>query len=232
MLPRAEPLRPPAGGNGGSPPHQAAGLQGQRANGRAAWAIDPEIDGVRAWRPGSPASRIHWPSVARTGELMERALEGGGDSSPLVALDLRAGDDEEALRKAVRAATSLCLHLARAGGCSLLLGDDPRPVAIDRGLRSWPGVHARLALVDPRRPGAAHPPRRGGAIIWVTPSRRLPERGRGGGETAGFLVTPEPVPGAQPAFEVAGCRGYPLAAIARASAGSADPSRRELGASP
>jgi uncharacterized protein (DUF58 family) len=218
VLPRVEPVVAPRSGNGGSPV-LAGGENGEGAGGRVSHAIDPEVDGVRPWRPGTPASRIHWPSVARTGELLERGVVGGAESSPLVVLDRSHRADEESLLSAVRAAASLCVHLARAGGCSLLLPGESRPLAIDRELRTWPRAHARLALVDPERHGPVHLPPHAGATLWVTPAgqpdaRAVRQRGQG----VTYLVTPAAVPGVHPAFEVAGCRGYPLEAIRRAPA--------------
>jgi uncharacterized protein (DUF58 family) len=218
VLPRIEPVLAPAEGNGGAP-GLSSGRVGTRAGGRAGQPIEPEIDGLRPWSQGTPASRIHWPSLARTGELMERGLTGGGDSSPLVVLDRSRGADSESLLRTVRAAASLCLHLARAGGCSLLLPGESRVLAIDRGLRSWPQVHARLALVDPELPVPADPPSGGTMIFWVSPAGAMGP-GELGQNThrAGYLVTPAEVPGVLSAFQVAGCRGYPLASATRALA--------------
>src|SRR4051794_31365449 len=39
-----------------------------------AGAAEVEIDGVRSARPGTAASRLFWPSLARGGELLERRL--------------------------------------------------------------------------------------------------------------------------------------------------------------
>jgi uncharacterized protein (DUF58 family) len=218
VLPRTGPVLAPVEGNGGAPELGSGGL-GTRAGGRAGQPIEPEIDGLRPWRPGTPASRVHWPSLARTGELLERGLTGGGDSCPLVVLDRCRASDPEALLTAVRAAASLCLHLARAGGCSLLIPGESRVLSIDRGLRSWPGAHARLALVDPELPVRADPPPGASTIFWVSP-----EGGMGAGEVGrnghrdGYLVTAAEIPGVLPAFRVAGCRGYPLASATRALA--------------
>ena len=49
---------------------------------------------------------------------------------------------------AVRACASLAVHLARHGGCALLLPGDRRPVTLDPELAGWPHLHARLALVS------------------------------------------------------------------------------------
>lgn len=221
VLPRVEPVVAPAWGEGGSAMLRGRG-PGTGAGVRRAEAIDPEVDGLRPWRPGSPASRIHWPSVARTGELVERGIAAGSDSSPLVVLDYGELADPDSLARALRAAASLCVHLAAGGGCSLLLPGDPRPLAVDRELRSWPRAHARLASVDPERPMRARAPRAAGAVFWVTPTpNRIGERTPGG-----YLVTPAALAGRMPAFEVAGCTGYassvagtPLAAVATRRAG-------------
>jgi hypothetical protein len=119
----------------------------------------------------------------------------------------------------VRAAASLCLHLARAGGCSLLLPGESEVLGIDGGLRSWPQVHARLALVDPDRPVPAHPPSGGTTIFWVSPAGSV-RAGRVGRDRHrdGYLVTPAEILGVIPAFHVAGCRGYRLASAMRALA--------------
>jgi uncharacterized protein (DUF58 family) len=218
VLPRVEPVLAPTEGNGGGP-GLSSGEMGARAGGRARQPVEPELDGLRPWRQGSPASRIHWPSLARTGELLERSLTGGGDSSPLVVLDRGRGTDPETLLSAVRAAASLCLHLARAGGCSLLLPGESQVLEIDRGLRAWPRIHARLALVDPVHHAPVRPPTGASTIFWVMPERGPGTRSVGrDGPRDGYLVTPAEIPGAQPVFRVAGCRGYPLAAATRALA--------------
>ncbi|MGH2875367.1 MAG: DUF58 domain-containing protein, partial [Solirubrobacteraceae bacterium] len=79
-----------------------------------------DLDGLRPYRPGTSASRIHWPAVARGQGLLERRLLSDGDSRPLVMLDARAPASHATLvDAAVRAAASLVLDLA-GGGCGLL----------------------------------------------------------------------------------------------------------------
>ena len=130
VLPRVFPVRATANGGDGISAHARAALIAQ---------AETEIDGLREHREGSPASRIHWPSVARGAGMMERKLISEADSRPLVVLDPRAPADEEALDAAVRAAASLTVHFAKRGGCGLLLPGDRRAV----GRRARP---ARLAL--------------------------------------------------------------------------------------
>ncbi|MGH2916453.1 MAG: DUF58 domain-containing protein, partial [Solirubrobacteraceae bacterium] len=112
-------------------------------------AID--LDGLRQYRPGTPASRIHWPALARGAGLLERRLRADGDARPLIVLDARTpgppGPEDEALvDAAVRAAASLALELS-AGGCSLLLPGEQRATRLDRALAQWPEAYARLAVV-------------------------------------------------------------------------------------
>ncbi len=197
-----------AGGSGASPDAGGgrAALRG-RLDGSAA---ELDLDGLRPYRQGTPASRIHWPAVARSGEMLERRLTADADSAPLVVLDAFNPPSEGALDMAVRAAASLCVYLARRGGCAVLLGGDRRPTALASDLASWPAVHARLALVGP---AGTKPPlaraRRAGAVIWVSASGEAPRdlvRAAAGG---GWLVSPSPG-GGRAEFTVAGCTGTRL----------------------
>ena len=147
-----------------SPP---AGGEVATAHARAALiaAAETEIDGLREHREGSPASRIHWPSVARGAGMMERKLISEADSRPLVVLDPRAPASQDALDAAVRAAASLTVHFARRTGCGLLLPGDRRATTVEPDLLGLaPGP--RPARADGRAdgPGAgrrAEPPRAG-----------------------------------------------------------------------
>ena len=193
VLPRIEPVLVAGRGAGGARPSALAGLEdGAAASKLDARAIELEVDGLRAYREGSPASRIHWPAVARTGELIERRLVAGADAAPLVVLDANRPADDGSLDAAVRAAASLCVHLAGSGGCAALLPGDRRPAEIEPDLRSWPQVHAKLALIEA---GGPVPPVsrtiRSGAVFWVTAAERpaLPQALRTGAAPR-YLVAP------------------------------------------
>lgn len=204
VLPRVSSVRAPAG--------WGAVLAGRSAS--LVTAPEVELDGLRAYQPGSPASRIHWPALARGHGMQERRLRAELDARPLVLLDARAPATEQALDQAVRAAASLCVHLAARGGCALLLPGERRATAIDPDLGAWHAAHARLALV---KAGGAPAPSaamgRSGPVFYVAaraPSTAtLPRalRDAGGGRV---LVVPARLPGMPVAFEVAGCRGYAL----------------------
>jgi uncharacterized protein (DUF58 family) len=210
VLPRAEPVIAPAATGGLSRQGGEGSSRGDDA-GLDAEAVDFEIDGLRPYRVGSPASRIHWRSVARSGELLEHRLISGGGSDPLVVLDAHEPSDPEALDRAVRAAASLCLHLARGGGCTLLLPGESRPRRLDRTLRGWPELHARLALVERTRRSPSFHGRRSGAVYWVSAAGGAARTAARAGLVSGFLVTPGE-PRDSDAFAVSGCRGRALEA--------------------
>jgi uncharacterized protein (DUF58 family) len=180
---------------------------GREASRLSAHAAELELDALRPYREGAPASRIHWPTVARRGEMVERRLIADVDLRPLVVVDPRRPPSEEALDKALRAAASLTVHLAATAGCSLLLPGERRATDVEPDLRSWAPLHARLALVE-EEDGAPVAARieRAGAVFWVTAGATAPPQGIARAAAAlRFLVTPAVVPGQAPEFSVAGC---------------------------
>jgi uncharacterized protein (DUF58 family) len=206
VLPRIEPVRAiPPGGDG-------AGIAGA-GRARPHIAAEVDLDGLRQLRQGTPASRIFWPSLARGAGMMERRLRPESDTRPLVLLDPRGAAVEEDLDAAVRAATSLTVHLARAGGCALLLPGERRPVILEPTLGGWPHAHARLALIEgTMRPSLGALAGRRGPVLYVA-ARRMHRTPRalanapGGGR---ILVVPGELAGRRPSFSVAGCHGYEL----------------------
>jgi uncharacterized protein (DUF58 family) len=210
VLPRTERLRW-LGGDGGERLGRPAGA----AHVEMLAAL--EVDGLRPYRLGTPASRIAWSAVARGAGLLERRLRAERDAGPLVILDLRSGGPAGDIDAAVRAAASLTLELTRRGGCELLLPGDRRPLQIDSDLGAWPGAHARLALIEggPETPAPWPSARaRAGTVFYVAAeASRLPARVRRGAQGGLVLVLPatvEPGRRAVPRFEVTGCRGYVL----------------------
>jgi uncharacterized protein (DUF58 family) len=178
-----------------------------------------EVDGLRPYREGAPAARIHWPAVARGAGLVERRLRPDADSRTLVVLDSSSPDSAERLDAAVRAAASLTLVLARAGGCALLLPGERRALAIGADLVAWPAAHARLALIEEHPSRAVLPSgdRRGAVFLVVARADFKPSRAVGAVAGPLFLVTPGALPGRAAAFRVAGCHGYELGRARRGS---------------
>jgi uncharacterized protein (DUF58 family) len=219
VLPRTERVRWLAAGTGWRS-EQPDG----RAHADALAAVD--LDGLRPYRPGTPASRIHWPAVARGAGLLERRLQPDGDSRPLVVLDTRGEGEDELLDAAVRAAASLVLELARAGGCGLLLSGERRATTVGPDLLGWPGIHARLAVLeggpDSAAPAIVASGTRTGPVLYVAaqPHERLPARVSSLTQGAALVVLPTStleggrVPGwrvtTARSFEVAGCVGLAL----------------------
>ncbi|MBA2506201.1 MAG: DUF58 domain-containing protein [Thermoleophilaceae bacterium] len=209
VLPRIEPVLEAGGGE--------RRFTGAASAARLAGAAESEIDGLKPHSEGAPASRIHWPAVARTGEMIERRLVPESDDRPLVVLDARASGREDALDMAVRAAGSLALHLARSGGAALLLAGDRRANEVDEDLRSWPALHARLAVIGPTARAPSLPRGRRKALFWVTADAgaRRPASLDRAATTARYLVVPGTLDGRAARFTVAGCSGYELGRSAR-----------------
>jgi uncharacterized protein (DUF58 family) len=217
VLPRTEPIRWLSSDRG-----RHFRLADGNASSEALAAVD--VDGLRPYRPGTPASRIHWPAVARGAGLIERRLQADGDTRPLIVLDARGSGPPELLDAAVRAAASLTLDLARAGGCGLLLPGEQRATAIDRELVTWPGAYARLAVVEggPTAPAPALSSNgaRLGPMLYVAADvpRRLPSSIAAGGRGQTVLVVPSDGlvngrprgirGGMIPILDVSGCRGF------------------------
>ncbi len=207
VLPRTEPVRWSGGGRGA-----------RTRRGDAASSAEPfaavDLDGLRPYREGTPASRIHWPAVARGAGLIERSLRPDGDTRPLVVLDARAAAAPEHLDAAVRAAASLTLELARTSGCRLLLPGERRSLGVEPDLIAWPTAHARLAMVQdgPGTPAPALAPGAHlGLVFFVAASSERVRPPAAGPSARIVIVLPTallPGGGPAPSFEVSGCRGF------------------------
>jgi uncharacterized protein (DUF58 family) len=231
VLPRTEPVR--AAGPGGGPAAgwrrrgTADGDDGEAAR-REGSAPSVEIDGLRPHREGAPASRIHWPTAARTGELFERRMIPGAESAHAIVLDASRPATEDSLDRAVRAAASLCLSLAADGGCALHLPGESRAVLVGARLEGWPHAHAALAVVQPNAtPPAAGTARAtaGGTTVWVDGGAEPldPRELRRLASAATHVVTAAQVGGMRPVLSVAGCWGYRLGGRASRASRAAAP---------
>jgi uncharacterized protein (DUF58 family) len=163
----------------------------------------PDVEGLRPYRPGAPASRIHWLTVARTGVLLERRAEQDAEGTPhLIVLDSSRPASAEALDSAVRAAASLCVAIAATGSCSLLLPGSHQTQTVRADLSSWPHLHARLAAVEESSPPSWSAVRRAPLVIWV--SARAPEP-RAAEMGASCTVSPLAREDRRVIFELSGC---------------------------
>jgi uncharacterized protein (DUF58 family) len=213
VLPRPEPITFQAGAAGGR--SLGVGERGGGGRGPDSWAAEFEIEGLRPYREGTPAARIHWPTAARTGELHERRISAGADAARLLVFDPRSPADSDALDRAARAAASLCLELS-TGGCSVLVPPFARPAVVDSTLRGWPEIHARLAVVGPDD-GAPAIERigRAGLVVWVSaePGPRPERELRRVPAAARVLVRPGVSDEGAALFRVAGCSGHRIGSV-------------------
>jgi hypothetical protein len=142
---------------------------------------------------------------------MERRLVADGERSPLVVVDPREPSSAEALDQAMRAAASLSVHLARRGGCALLLPGDRRPTRIDAELAGFSLLHARLALLQP---DAGAPPlgclAGASVVLWVSAASHRPAELAHVRAPVRYLVAPHAHGRWRVHFTVAGCRGQRL----------------------
>ena len=216
VLPRTERVRWPRPGEG-ERLHSAA------SNASIETLAATDVDGLRPYRPGTPASRISWPALARGAGLLERRLRTDRDGGPLVVLDVRCSGPAGDVDAAVRAAGSLTLELARRMGCDLLLPGDRRPIHLEADLVAWSAVHVRLALIE-GGPDAPMPSlgarQRSGQIFYVAAeANRVPAVLARAEKHGVVLVVPSSADAPTRHFtglEVSGCRGYLLGAPAGA----------------
>jgi uncharacterized protein (DUF58 family) len=205
VLPRIEPIEGPSGGPGPSAGALRRGTGELAGGGAHESPADPELDGLRPYRAGAPASRIYWPALARGDELLERRLAAAASAGPLVALDASGAASGDDLDRAVRAAASVCFQMSTSGGCELLLPGAARRLQARPG-PAWAEAHAALALVESGH-GAPHlrDVPRDAPVFWVSAGS-----GRGAPVARGFLIVPGTLRSGRPAFTVAGCSAYPL----------------------
>lgn len=102
---------------------------------------------LREYQRGDDLRRVHWPSSARTDELMIRQLETPWQSRALVLLDVRTSSYESvaAFEKAVSGAATIVTHLVSAGFAADLWAGDAEPIDASR----YGSAMERLALVKP-----------------------------------------------------------------------------------
>jgi uncharacterized protein (DUF58 family) len=130
-------------------------------------ADDPEPHGLKPYRPGTPAKHIHWPTLARGGELQARHFAAPQDRLPLVVVDTAGAERLEALDWAARTAAGHILTLARNGGCRVLLPGERNPTSVIGIGGEWRSVHRRLAALGDLAPGNARASTVGTATICV-----------------------------------------------------------------
>jgi uncharacterized protein (DUF58 family) len=114
-----------------APSEAASGSTVGGARSRQLLRTGEEYYTMRGYQEGDDLRRIHWPSVARTGELMIRQDEASRRAGGLIYLDSREAllgpARGPAFERAVSAAASVGALFAR-NGFSLQLGADETPI--------------------------------------------------------------------------------------------------------
>ncbi|WP_344056651.1 DUF58 domain-containing protein, partial [Sphaerisporangium rubeum] len=111
-------------------------------------------DGLREYRAGDDPRRIHWPSTARTGQLVvRRPVEGTGPGAAVVLDTRTAALSPAAFEDAVEVAASVMTAAGPGDGAVTLhiLGEDPA-AALRAGAR---GPVDRLTLAEQADSGVA-----------------------------------------------------------------------------
>jgi uncharacterized protein (DUF58 family) len=140
----------------GAAPDPSSGPSFGASRARQLFRTGEEYYTMRAYQEGDDLRRIHWPSVARTGQLMIRQDESTRRASGLVFLDTRVASlgrtHTPAFERAVSAAASIGVLLGRRGFV-LRLGTTELPAAAlseDRFLDALTGIsHAEARSLGP-----------------------------------------------------------------------------------
>src|SRR5438128_1142662 len=177
-------------------------------------AAGPDVFVVRPQRRGR--HRIE-PSSVRFRDPFGMCERTVGERLPLVVLDSYRPPSEQALDAAVRAAASLCLGLARLGGCSLLMGGSGRVDRLGPELGAWPALHERLALVRPAAGAASVPVGEAPVVIYVT-ARAISRSRELETLQADYIVSPLASEHLPVLFALAGCAVQPVQRASRPAA--------------
>jgi uncharacterized protein (DUF58 family) len=166
-----------------------ANLPGEGRFRRATHYVTPNASGVREYEFGDSFNRIHWPSTARTGDLMVKIFELDPASDICIVLDLERGvhageGDESTEEYGVSIAASVARYFLSANRSVGFLSYGRGLDAIDaeRGLsqytrileslamaRSWGDVPLHDLLTNESRRFGRHT-----TIVVVTPSTDEP----------------------------------------------------------
>ncbi|MGH2686274.1 MAG: DUF58 domain-containing protein [Actinomycetota bacterium] len=127
---------------------------------------------MRQYEEGDDLRRIHWPSVAKTGELMIRQDETARRAAAAIFIDTRASAfPRPAFERAVSAAASIGALYLRAGFRLRLATPDVAPIAIDLDtfLETLAIIRqGRVQQLTPALQRLARPVAGGGALVVVT----------------------------------------------------------------
>ncbi len=138
-----------------------------------------DLYGLRPYEVGDDLRRVHWPSTARTGELVVRQLELPWQGRATVLLDVRAPvHTADTLEMAVSAAASVLTASWAGDGLVRLATTDGTDSGFAAGHAHVEAVMEHLAVVAPGRAdgleavvGGLHRAGTGGGLTVVTTAR-------------------------------------------------------------
>ena len=157
---------------------------------------DPEPQGLAPYTPGTPLTRIHWPTLARGAGLQVRHLASPRGELPLVVVETAGAATPAALDWVARTAAGYILMLARNGGCRVLLPGDSSETRVIGSDAAWRSMHRRLATLGDLPPPPMPVPAAGRATVHVCAAR-----------APALLVAPPTLPeGVLTASKCAPCR--------------------------
>jgi uncharacterized protein (DUF58 family) len=156
---------------------------------------------LREYQQGDDLRRVHWPSSARTDQLMIRQLETPWQSRALVLLDVRAPsyESQEAFERAVSGAATVVTHLVGSGFDADLWAGEAESIDAAR----YSSAMERLALVQPDA-----------AIDIEAVAGRIRQKGGGGALVIVTGVADRPLLGVQQLLS----SDYPTTVLMTASA--------------
>lgn len=134
--------------------------------------------GLRAYEMGDDLRRVHWPSTARTGDLMIRQNEMPWQGRVTVLADIRAGlHDESSLDATASAAASIVMACWRHGWLVRLVTSGGWESTFASGHDQLENILYHLAVMQPSGDGdldnvvrGLHGGRHGGALTAITSS--------------------------------------------------------------
>lgn len=137
-------------------PDPASGPSFGASRARQLLRVGDEYHTMRQYQQGDDLRRVHWPSVARTGQLMIRQDEATRRANGLILLDQRQSAIGQvrgaAFERAVSVTASVGVLLSRAGFQLRLATADlaPAPVTEERFLDTLAGIgHAQARTIAP-----------------------------------------------------------------------------------
>ncbi len=135
-----------------------------------------DLYGLRPYEVGDDLRRVHWPSTARTGELVVRQLELPWQGRATVLLDVRTtAHTDTTLEAAVSAAASILAAAWGEGALVRLTTTDGTDSGFAAGHTHFDAVMEHLAVVGPGRAdgldavvGGLHRAGNGGSLTVIT----------------------------------------------------------------